>query len=350
MVTHPDHGQRVTGRSRSIGGLRVAAVGFGAMVLSPGLYGDVDEREAEAALAAALAEGDSGASLLVDSSDGYGSDCHNERLLGRLLRGRRDAVVLSTKFGFKPPPGTERHGFPVGYAFGELAVNCSPELVRGYALASAARLGVDHLDLLYPHFPDPIVPLAETVGAMAELVAEGLVAHLGVSNVTAAQLAEAAAVHRITAVQVEWSMWKPIDPALLAVAKANDIGVVAWGPLGSGFLTGELAQVDPADYRANLPRLAGANLVVNRDRYAPVRGLAAAWGLTPARLALAWLLHEHEAVVPIPGSRRPAHIADNAAAADVVLDEARWAELAAAVAAFRPEGASLLPDPAGDDR
>ena len=137
-------------------------------------------------------------------------------------------------------------------------------------------------------------------------------------------------------------MWHPIDPELLAVAIANDVGVVAWGPLGSGFLTGELANVDPGDYRTNVPRLAGENLAANRDRYEPVRGLAAAWGVTPAQLALAWLLHEHPAVVPIPGSSTPAHIVENAAAAGLELDAEQWATLAAALQEFRPVGGTLF--------
>lgn len=333
-----------------LGGLRVAAVGFGAMVLSPGVYGPIDDVKAAEALDAALDATGGAAPLLVDTSDSYGSDFHNERLLGRLLRGRWQEVVVATKFGFRAPAGEGRHRFPVGYAFGDLAVNASPHLVRGYALASATRLGVERLDLLSPHFPDPVVPLAETVGAIAELVSEGLVAHVGVSNVTAAQLTEATAVHPIATVQVEWSMWQPIDPELLAVAMANEIGVVAWGPLGSGFLTGELTSVEPGDYRTNVPRLAGENLEANRDRYRPVRRLAGAWGMTPAQLALAWLLRQYRAVVPIPGSRTPAHIAENAAAADVVLDDEQWALLTDALAAFRPAGASLLEIAPGRDR
>ncbi|HEY6241824.1 MAG TPA: aldo/keto reductase, partial [Burkholderiales bacterium] len=126
--------------------------------------------------------------------------------------GHREQVVVSTKFGFRPPAGTGRHAFEVGYAFGELAVNGSPELVRGYALGSLRRLGAERLDLLSPHFPDPVVPIAETVGAIADLVQEGLVANVGVANVSAAQLAEAVAVCRIAAVQVEWSMWHRADP------------------------------------------------------------------------------------------------------------------------------------------
>jgi aryl-alcohol dehydrogenase-like predicted oxidoreductase len=335
---------------RRLGSLEVFPIGFGAMVLSPGLYGPVDDDAAAAALDAALATSNGVGRLLIDSSDSYGPDYHNERLLGRLAASQRDSVVISTKFGFRPPAGEPRHSFPVGYAFGELAVNASPHLVRGYALGSLARLSVERLDLLYPHFPDPIVPIAETVGAMAELVAEGLVAHLGVSNVTASQLADAVAVHPIAAVQVEWSMWNPIDPELLSIADAHGIGVVAWGPLGSGFLTGTLTQIGGGDYRNNVPRLAGPNLEANADRYAPIRGLATEWGVSPSQLALAWLMHQHAAAIPIPGSRTPLHIRENYAAVDIALDDEQWRELDVSLSVFRPEGATLFDRPSGRHR
>jgi aryl-alcohol dehydrogenase-like predicted oxidoreductase len=326
---------------RRLGPLTVAPVGFGSLVLSPGVYGPVTDRQAHAALDAALAASGAGP-LLVDTSDSYGADHHGERFVGRWSAPHRDQVVVSTKFGFRPPAGTGRHAFKVAYAFGELAVNGSPELVRGYALGSLRRLGAERLDLLSPHFPDPVVPIGETVGAIAELVREGLVANVGVANVSAAQLAEAAAVCRIAAVQVEWSMWHHADPDLLAVAGRHGIGVVAWGPLGSGFLAGEMEQPPPGDFRRTVPRLSGPNLAVNTVRYAHVRALAREWGVTPAQLALAWLLRQHPSVVPIPGSRAPRHIAENAAAAEVRLGADQWALLDEALEQFVPVGASLL--------
>ncbi len=229
-------------------------MGFGSLVLSPGYYGPVTDREAQAALEAALAASGGAGRLLVDTSDSYGADYHGERLVGRWSASHRDEVVVSTKFGFRPPAGTRRHAFEVGYAFGELAVNGSPDLVRGYALGSLRRLGAERLDLLSPHFPDPVVPIGETVGAIAELVQEGLVANVGVANVSAAQLAEAAAACTIAAVQVEWSMWHRPDPDLLAVADQHGIGVVAWGPLGSGFLAGGLRE--PRSWRLSPQRAA----------------------------------------------------------------------------------------------
>jgi aryl-alcohol dehydrogenase-like predicted oxidoreductase len=324
--------------TRTLGDLAVPAVGFGAMVLSPGMYGEVDEDRAQRALHAAL---DAGATF-VDTSDGYGPDGHNERLVGRAVRDRRDEVVLATKFGFRIPEGAPAHRFPVGYAYGELAVNADPRHVRAYAEQSLRGLGTDRIDLYYPHFPDPEVPLADTVGAVAELVGAGLVRHLGLSNVTAAQVREAHAVHPVAAVQTEWSMWRPADPELLATTRELGIGVVAWSPLGGGFLTGTVTALGEGDFRHNAPRFAGEALARNNDRYAPVRALAAELGLAPGQLALAWLLAQDPHVVPIPGSRTPEHVAENVAAGRVVLDDDTLRRVDDALAAFEPEGGTLL--------
>jgi aryl-alcohol dehydrogenase-like predicted oxidoreductase len=301
--------------TRTLGGLAVPAIGYGAMVLSPGMYGEVDDETARRALTHAF---DAGATF-VDTADGYGPDGHNERLVGAALRGRRDEVVVATKFGFRIPAGAEAHAFPVAYAFGELAVNAEPRHVRGYAEDSLRRLGTDRIDLYYPHYPDPQVPIEETVGAVADLIGDGLVRHLGVSNVDSEQLRRAYAVHPVAAVQVEWSLWRPIDPDLLAVARGLGVGVVAWGPLGTGLLTGDVRPVGADDFRRHMDRFAAANLTSNMDRYVPLRVLAANLALTPGQLALAWLLHQDGHVVPIPGSRRPAHIDENLHAALVHL-------------------------------
>ncbi|MGI5356614.1 aldo/keto reductase [Streptomyces sp. CA-252508] len=324
--------------TRRLGGLEVSALGFGAMVLSPGVYGEIDDARAERALLAAV---DAGATL-IDTSDGYGADGHNERLIGRALRGRRDEVVIATKFGFRLPEGVEPHPFPVGYAFGELAVNADPKHVRGYAEASLRELGTDRIDLYYPHFPDPQVPLADTVGAVAELVEAGLVRHLGLSNVTADQLREAHAVHPVAAVQTEWSMWRHVDEELLAAARELGVGVVAWSPLGAGFLTGKVGTVQDGDFRQHMPRFDAENHRANNDRFAPVRGIAGELGITPAQLALAWLLDQDEHVVPIPGSRTPAHIRENLAAARVRLSPDVRDRLSAVLADTEVSGGTLL--------
>ncbi|MGA5409566.1 aldo/keto reductase [Streptomyces lavendulocolor] len=324
--------------TRRLGGLEVSALGFGAMVLSPGVYGEIDDARAERALLAAV---DAGATL-IDTSDGYGADGHNERLIGRALRGRRDEAVIATKFGFRLPEGVEPHPFPVGYAFGELAVNADPKHVRGYAEASLRELGTDRIDLYYPHFPDPQVPLADTVGAVAELVEAGLVRHLGLSNVTADQLREAHAVHPVAAVQTEWSMWRHVDEELLAAARELGVGVVAWSPLGAGFLTGKVGTVEDGDFRQHMPRFDAENHRANNDRFAPVRGIAGELGITPAQLALAWLLDQDEHVVPIPGSRTPAHIRENLAAARVRLSPDVRDRLSAVLADTEVSGGTLL--------
>lgn len=334
--THDDSKQPLP--IRQLGGLEVSALGYGAMVLSPGVYGEIDDERAERALNAAI---DAGATL-IDTSDGYGADGHNERLIGRVLKGRRERVAVATKFGFRLPEGVEAHPFPVGYAFGELGVNGDPAHVRGYAEASLRELGTDHIDLYYPHFPDPQVPLEDTVGAVAELIEAGLVGHLGLSNVTAAQLRAAHAVHPVSAVQIEWSMWRPAEPELLTAARELGVGLVPWSPLGAGFLTGTVGKVAEGDFRQNAPRFDEANLKANNDRFAPVRGVAAELGITPAQLALAWLLHQDPNVVPIPGSRTPAHIEENLAAAHVSLDADVLARLNAILKNTAVEGGTLL--------
>ncbi len=324
--------------TRTLGGLEVPAVGFGAMVLSPGMYGEVDEAAALRAIGVAI---DAGCTF-IDTSDGYGPDGHNERLVGRAVRDRRDEVILATKFGFRVPAGAQRHRFPVGFAFGTLAVNCHPSLVRGYAEQSLREFGTDRIDLYYPHFPDPQVPLADTVDAVAELISAGLVRHLGLSNVTAAQLREAHAVHPVTAVQTEWSMWRPIDSDLLATARQLGVGIVAWSPLGAGFLTGTVTCLPEGDFRHHAPRFSAENLAANNDRYTPVRAIAAELGITPGQLALAWLLAQDPAVVPIPGSRTRAHVIENAESAHIALLPDTLRRVDEALAAFTVVGSTLL--------
>jgi len=324
--------------TRRLGALEVPAIGFGAMVLSPGMYGDIDDDRALAALSHAL---DAGATF-VDTSDGYGTDGHNESLIGRALVGRRDDIVIATKFGFNRPDGVEGHRFRVGYEFGALEVNAAPEHVSGYAEASLRRLRTDHIDLWYPHFPDPEIPIEDTVGAVAELITEGKVLHLGLSNVTADQVRRADTVHPVAAVQVEWSMWKPIPTDLLAAINDVGAGIVAWSPLGGGFLTGTVTALGDNDFRHNAPRFQGANLAANNDRYAPVRAIAEELAITPGQLALAWLLHQHPSVVPIPGSRTPAHIDQNLAAADLHIEPDTLTRIDDLLATTTAVGGALL--------
>ena len=182
------------------------------------------------------------------------------------------------------------------------------------------------------------MPIEDTIGAVAELVRAGLVRHVGLSNPTAEDLRRAQTEHPIAAVQVQWSMWRLVDPDLLARCTESGVGIVAWSPLGRGFLTGMLTEVGEQDYRRNVERLTGANLAMNNERFAPVRAMADELGITAAQLALGWLLHQHRAVVPIPGSRAPERIVENAAAARVELDAATLARVHTALAGFVPAG------------
>jgi aryl-alcohol dehydrogenase-like predicted oxidoreductase len=177
---------------------------------------------------------------------------------------------------------------------------------------------------------------------MAELVTEGLVAHLGLSNVTADQLRRAVAVHPVAAVQIEWSLWRPVDAELVAAADEHGVGIVAWSPLGSGFLTGTVNRLTGDDFRSHFDRFTPENLATNYGRYAPFRAQAARRNISAGQLALAWLLHQHDSVVPIPGSRSPVHIDENLAAASIALSPDDLAEIDLARRAFEPAGRSLL--------
>jgi aryl-alcohol dehydrogenase-like predicted oxidoreductase len=298
-------------KTQHLGDLTTSAVGLGCMGFSQA-YGPADDEQSIAAIRGAL---DAGVTLL-DTAMSYGGG-HNERLVGRAIAGRRDEVVLATKFGIvRDDRGVHLDG--------------RPEHVRGYCEASLERLGVDVIDLYYLHRVDPAVPVAETVGAMAALVAEGKVRHLGVSEVDPDQLAQAAAVHPIAAVELEWSLsWREPEDDVVPAARRLGAGVVAYSPLGRGLLTGALPAdtFEPGDFRAGDPRFAGENLDRNLALVAELRRLAADRGATLGQLALAWLTAQGPDVVPIPGSRSRARVAENAGAAGITLDAADLAAL-----------------------
>lgn len=295
-------------QTRTLGtqGLTVSAVGLGCMGMSQA-YGPTDDGESLATLHRAL---DSGVTFW-DTAMSYGLG-HNERLIGRAVRGHRDEVVLATKFGIvRDADGVQ--------------VDVRPERVRGYCEASLARLGVEHIDLYYMHRVDRGVPVEETVGAMAELVAEGKVRRLGMSESSVEALERAASVHPIAALESEWSLWwRDIEDDVLPTARRLGIGLVPYAPLGRGFLTGsvDVTALADGDQRRSDPRLTGEHLDRNAAVVAEVRALAAERGVTPGQLALAWLLAQGDDVVPIPGTKRPARLTENAAAADVVLTAA----------------------------
>jgi len=291
----------------------VSAIGFGAAVLSPGYFEPVDDDTAIDTLRHALDRGVN----LIDTSDVYGLG-HNEELVGRAITGRRDAVILASKFGWvvDGSSGTEVH---TNYDLPGVRANGRPEYVRARIDTSLKRLGADYLDIYYQHFPDPSTPIEETVGAMADLVRQGKVRYLGLCNVGADLLRRAHAVHPITVVENEYSLWaRTPEEAVLPTARALGIGFVAWAPLGSGFLASEIREVDAGDFRSWQPRFKSQNLQENEKRFAPVRAFARTLGLTPAQLALTWLLHQD--VVPIPGMTQRWQVDENCGAAAATLE------------------------------
>jgi aryl-alcohol dehydrogenase-like predicted oxidoreductase len=329
-------------KTRTLGdhGLTTSAIGYGAMALIDGIYGASDDDRSLRTLRHAI---DAGARL-IDTSDAYGADGHNERLVGRAIEGRREQVQIATKWGIVPEHG--EHAHRVEHAHDqEILVDARPERARAAADASLRRLGVDEIDLWYLHFPDPGVPIEESVGAMGALVAEGKVRHLGVSNVTAEQLIAAHQAHPVAVVQGEYSLWtRDPERELLPVLRELGIGFVPWSPLGAGFFAGSLSRIGAPgeDFRTNHARFKAGNLARNRDRYAPLRELAAELEITPAQLALSWLLHQGEDIVPIPGTRSPEHVDENLAAADVVLEPATLARIDELAPAGAAAGAALL--------
>jgi aryl-alcohol dehydrogenase-like predicted oxidoreductase len=298
-------------RTRQLGrsGPTVSALGLGCMGMSE-FYGAIDEAEAIATIHCALELGIS----LLDTADMYGPYT-NERLVGRAIAGRRDAVVLATKFGIvrNPADATTR------------AINGRPEYVREACEHSLRRIGMDHIDLYYQHRVDPDTPIEETVGAMAELVQEGKVLHLGLSEAGPATLRRANAVHPIAALQTEYSLWsRDPEDEILPTVRELGIGFVAYSPLGRGFLSGQIRSLDdlaPDDYRRHSPRFQGENFERNLQLVQRVEELARDKGVTAGQLALAWVLHQGEDIVPIPGTKRRAYLEENAAAADVELTD-----------------------------
>jgi aryl-alcohol dehydrogenase-like predicted oxidoreductase len=298
-------------------GPEVSALGLGCMGMSQS-YGVPDDAESVATLERALELG----VTFFDTAEVYGP-FRNEELLGRALRGRRDRVVVATKFGFRIEDGKIT------------GLDSRPEHVREVVEASLRRLGTDHIDLLYQHRVDKQVPIEDVVGAMAELVRQGKVRYLGLSEAGEQTIRRAHAVHPISALQSEYSLWeRNLEPRIIPILRELGIGLVPFAPLGRGFLTGTAQRAESypeSDFRRNDPRLQGANFDANLRIATTVQGLARRMGATPGQVALAWLLSRGEDVVPIPGTKRRAYLEENVAAASVVLGAAELAELDAAL-------------------
>jgi aryl-alcohol dehydrogenase-like predicted oxidoreductase len=289
-------------------GLEVSAQGLGCMGMSE-FYGTADEGEAIETIHRAL---DLGITFL-DTADMYGPFT-NERLVGRAIEGRRDEVQIATKFGNER---SEDGGY--------LGINGSPEYVRRACDASLERLGVDHIDLYYQHRVDKTVPIEETVGAMAELVQQGKVRHLGLSEASPETIRRANAVHQITALQTEYSLWtRDPEDEILPTVRELGIAFVAYSPLGRGFLSGAITstdEFDEDDFRRRNPRFQRDNMRQNLQLVERVREIAEEKDATPGQLALAWLLHQGTDIVPIPGTKHVRYLEENAAADDIELTD-----------------------------
>lgn len=316
-------------QTRTLGrnGPVVSALGLGCMGMSAFYGGRGDDAAAIAVIHRALERG----VTLLDTADMYGPHT-NEMLVGRAIAGRRGQVVLATKFGVRLDPSDPQ----------ARGVDGRPDYVQAACEASLKRLGVEHIDLYYQHRVDPQVPIEDTVGAMARLVEQGKVRWLGLSEAAPETIRRAHAVHPLTALQTEYSLWsrEPEDNGVLATVRELGIGFVPYSPLGRGFLTGAIrtpADFDADDYRRHSPRFQGDNFARNLALVEQVRALAAARGVSAGQLALAWVLARGEDLVPIPGTKRLAYLEENLGALDIVLDAA---DLARIEAVFPPAAAA----------
>jgi aryl-alcohol dehydrogenase-like predicted oxidoreductase len=323
-------------KSRKLGSLEVSALGLGCMGMSA-FYGSTDEAEAIATIQRALELGIS----FLDTAQLYGP-MTNEELVGRAIEGRRDQYVIATKFARRIEPSTRP---------GDLStlgpLDGSAEHVRASIEGSLKRLGTDHVDLYYQHRVDPKVPIEETVGAMAELVHEGKVLHLGLSEAAPETIRRAQAVHPITAVQTEYSLWtRDPEAEVLPTCRELGIGFVPYSPLGRGFLSGRFKspdELDKGDFRRYGPRFTGENLQVNLQLASKVAAIAAEKDITPAQLALAWVLAQGDDLVAIPGTKRRKYLEENAAAVEIELSDEDLARIEAEV----PSAAGERYDEAG---
>ena len=321
-------------QERKLGGqgLEVSAIGLGCMTMSHG-YGAPEERDDREAVATIHRAIELGVTFL-DTAEAYGP-YRNEELVGRAIQGKRDGVMIATKFGFRLENGVNT------------GLDSRPVHIREAVEGSLRRLATDRIDLLYQHRVDPSVPIEEVIGAMAELVREGKVRYLGLSEAGERTIRRAHAVHPISALQSEYSLWeRNLEPQIIPVLRELGIGLVPFAPLGRGFLTGVVRRAEEypdGDFRRGDPRYQGANFDANMRAAAVVRDIATDHGLTPAQVALAWLLHKGDDIVPIPGTKRRAYLEENVRSAEVRLTSNEVQTLDAALAPNRISGPRYAP-------
>ena len=311
-------------RKLGTNGPLVSALGLGCMGMSDFYSTGYDEQEAIATLHRALELG----VTLLDTADMYGPHT-NEQLIGKAIKGKRDQVFLATKFGIvRDPADPTARG-----------VSSQPDYIRRSVEGSLQRLGVETIDLYYQHRVDPTVPIEEVVGTLADLIQEGKIRHIGLSEASVATLERAHQVHPITALQTEYSLWsRDAEQGQLAACQRLGIGFVAYSPLGRGFLTGAIQSIEDLaadDFRRDNPRFQGENFARNLELVTKVSELARQKGVTPSQLALAWVMAQGENIVPIPGTKRRRYLEENVAAAEITLSEQ---ELAAIEAVFPQTG------------
>jgi aryl-alcohol dehydrogenase-like predicted oxidoreductase len=314
-------------------GLEVSALGLGLMGMSYA-YGTPEERDERESIATIHRAIELGVTFF-DTAEVYGPYT-NEELLGRALQGKRDRVIIATKFGFKIENG------------GIAGVDSRPEHIRQAVEGSLRRLATDHIDLLYQHRVDPAVPIEDVVGTMADLVRQGKVRFLGLSEASEKTIRRAHAAHPISALQSEYSLWeRNLEPRIIPLLRELGVGLVAFAPLGRGFLTGAVKRAEeyPAgDYRRNDPRYQGENFDANMRAATAVRELAVGKGATPGQIALAWLLHKGPDIMPIPGTKDRRHLEENVGAVNVSLSAGEMAELDAALTPEKVAGPRYGPE------